>query len=80
MKPLCYAVAFDVGQELVKVQLSQFYGIEINGFAVSVSRTALWIAKNQMLEETKDIVFDIEDYIKRKGKVKLNRNTVITRL
>ena len=32
------------------------------------------------LEETKDIVFDIEDYIKRKGKVKLNRNTVITRL
>lgn len=80
MKPLCYAVAFDVGQELVKVQLSQFYGIEINDFAVSVSRTALWIAKNQMLEETKDVVFDIEDYIKRKGKVKLNRNTVITRL
>lgn len=25
-------------------------------------------------------VFDIEDYIKRKGKVKFNRNTVITRL
>lgn len=24
--------------------------------------------------------FDIEDYIKRKGKVKMNRNTVITRL
>ena len=25
-------------------------------------------------------IFDIEDYIKKKGKVKLNRNTLITRL
>lgn len=38
--------------------------------------------KNYKLLEDSDKknVFDIEDYIKRKGKVKLNRNTVITRL
>jgi len=38
--------------------------------------------KNYKLLEDfdKKNVFDIEDYIKRKGKVKLNRNTVITRL
>ena len=38
--------------------------------------------KNYKLLEDfdKKNVFDIEDYIKRKGKVKLNRNTVISRL
>ncbi len=40
----------------VQVSLSQFYGIEINDFAVSVARTALWIAEHQMLRETSTIV------------------------
>lgn len=40
----------------IKVSISQFYGIEINDFAVSVSRTALWIAESQMMKETEDIV------------------------
>ncbi len=35
----------------------------------------------KLLEDyDKKNLFDIEDYIKRKGKVNLNRNTVITRL
>jgi len=38
------------------VSISQFYGIEINDFAVSVARTALWIAESQMMKETEDIV------------------------
>ena len=37
----------------VKVSIQQFYGIEINDFAVSVAKTALWIAEAQMLSETK---------------------------
>ena len=61
------SVAFDVGQELVKVQLSQFYGIEINDFAVSVAKTALWIAESQMLEETKDIVYANIDFLPLKS-------------
>lgn len=40
----------------IKVNIGQFYGIEINDFAVSVAKTALWIAESQMLHETEDIV------------------------
>ena len=40
----------------VKVSISQFFGIEINDFAVSVAQTALWIAESQMLKETEDII------------------------
>lgn len=40
----------------VKVNISQFKGIEINGFAVAVAKTALWIAHIQMLKETSDII------------------------
>lgn len=40
----------------IKVKIDQFYGIEINDFAVSVARTALWIAEAQTLKETEHIV------------------------
>ena len=40
----------------IKVSISQFHGIEINDFAVTVARTALWIAESQMMRETEDIV------------------------
>ena len=40
----------------VMVSITQFYGIEINDFAVSVAKTALWIAESQMLEETEKIL------------------------
>ena len=45
----------------IKVNIHQFYGIEINDFAVSVATTALWIAEQQMLQETLRIAsFDIK--------------------
>ncbi len=45
----------------IKVSIYQFYGIEINDFACSVSQAALWIAETQMLKETDAIVgFDLE--------------------
>ena len=40
----------------VKVDITQFYGIEINDFAVNVAKSALWIAESQMLKETETIV------------------------
>ena len=40
----------------VKVSLSQFAGIEINGFAVAVAKTALWIGQSQMLADTSAII------------------------
>ena len=38
--------------EFIKVKINQFYGIEINDFAVTVAKTALWIAESQMMRET----------------------------
>lgn len=40
----------------IKIHISQFYGIEINDFAVTVAKTALWIAESQMMKETEDIL------------------------
>ena len=41
---------------MAKVSINQFYGIEINDFAVSVAKTALWIADHQMFRETQTIL------------------------
>lgn len=40
----------------IQVSIRQFYGIEINDFAVAVAKTALWIAESQMLQATEDII------------------------
>lgn len=40
----------------IQVSISNFYGIEINDFAVSVAKTALWIAEAQMLDETNNLL------------------------
>lgn len=42
--------------DTIKVSIQQFYGIEINDFAVKVAKTALWIAEAQMWTETKTII------------------------
>jgi len=47
----------------VKVSIEQFYGIEINDFAVTVAKTALWIAESQMLKETEDIILQQLDFL-----------------
>ena len=43
-------------EDTIKVSIQQFYGIEINDFAVKVAKTALWIAEAQMWTETKKII------------------------
>ena len=45
-----------LGRDLIKVSIYQFYGIEINDFAVAVATTALWISEAQMLRETESII------------------------
>ncbi len=42
--------------DTIKVSIQQFYGIEVNDFAVKVAKTALWIAEAQMWTETKKII------------------------
>ena len=47
----------------IKVKITQFYGIEINDFAVSVAKTAIWIAEAQMFQETEGIVHREMDFL-----------------
>ena len=47
----------------IKVGIEQFYGIEINDFAVTVAKTALWIAESQMMKETEDMIHMSLDFL-----------------
>ena len=51
----------------IKVSIQQFYGIEINDFAVTVATTALWISEAQMLAETEKIVHQDIDFLPLKS-------------
>lgn len=51
----------------IKVSIGQFYGIEINDFAVTVAKTALWIAESQMMKETTDIIHHEIDFLPLKS-------------
>jgi len=62
----------------IKVNISQFYGIEINDFAVTVARTALWIAENQMMKETEDIVHMSLDFLPLKTNANIVERNALT--
>ena len=54
-------------EDVIKVSIGQFYGIEINDFAVTVAKTALWIAESQMMKETEDIVHQNLEFLPLKS-------------
>ena len=51
----------------INVSIGQFYGIEINDFAVTVAKTALWIAESQMMKETEEIIHQHLDFLPLKS-------------
>lgn len=55
----------------VKVNIHQFYGIEINDFACVVAKTAMWIAELQMMQETQSIVEMNLDFLPLKSYVNI---------
>lgn len=57
---------FDTG-DVIRVSIGQFYGIEINDFAVTVAKTALWIAESQMMHETEEIISKNLDFLPLKS-------------
>ena len=59
--------ALDFFDDRVFVNIHQFYGIEINDFAATVAKTALWIAESQMLNETSKILARDLDYLPLKS-------------
>ena len=64
------ALGFE-GANPIKVSIGQFYGIEINDFAATVAKTALWIAESQMMKATEDIVHMQLDFLPLKGYVNI---------
>jgi len=61
----------------IKVSISQFYGIEINDFAVSVAKTALWIAESQMMIKTQDIVQKQLDFLPLKSNANIHEGNAL---
>ena len=59
-------IVLDIGNP-IQVSIGQFYGIEINDFAVTVAKTALWIAESQMMKETEDVVHMPLDFLPLKS-------------
>lgn len=70
----------------IEVNINQFYWIEINDFAVSVAKTALWIAESQMMNETEEILWESLDFLPLKtnaniiewNALQLERNNIIS--
>lgn len=70
----------DVGQaqDWIKVSIQQFYGIEINDFAVSVAKTALWIAEDQMMKETQSLFYGADwDFLPLKTYTKIHEDNAL---
>ena len=64
--------------DIIKVSIQQFYGIEINDFAVTVAKTALWIAESQMLDETKNIIYGLDgDFLPLKTYVNITEGNAL---
>lgn len=54
---------YTASESPIQVSIGQFYGIEINDFAVTVAKTALWIAESQMMKETEKILLVPLDFL-----------------
>ena len=63
---------------IIKVSISQFYGIEINDFAVTVAKTALWIAESQMMKETEIIAHINLDFLPLKSYANIVEGNALT--
>lgn len=56
-------IAFDQDSYFIKVSIGQLYGFEKDDFAVTVAKTALWIAESQMAKETEKILWADIDFL-----------------
>ena len=61
----------------IKVSIGQFFGIEINDFAVAVAQTALWIAELQMIQETQEIIHRDLDFLPLKSYANIHEGNAL---
>ena len=79
IKELFSSRNLDLFDNPIKVNINQFYGIEINDFAVTVATTALWISEAQMLNETERIISQDIDFLPLKSYANIHEgNSLIT--
>ncbi len=64
--------------DYIRVSIAQFHGIEINDFAVTVAKTALWIAESQMLKETERLVRTDLDFLPLKTNANIIEGNALT--
>ena len=69
-------IMLDIGNP-IQVSIGQFYGIEINDFAVTVAKTALWIAESQMMKETEDVVHMTLDFLPLKSYANITEDNAL---
>ena len=69
-------IAMDIGNP-IRVSISQFYGIEINDFAVTVAKTALWIAESQMMKETESVIHMDLDFLPLKTSANITEGNAL---
>lgn len=62
----------------IKVSIHQFYGIEINDFAVTVATTALWISEAQMMAETEKIIQHDIDFLPLKSYANIKEGNALS--
>ena len=70
-------IVFGAAINPIKVGIEQFYGIEINDFAVTVGKTALWIAESQMMKETEDIISMSLDFLPLKTNANIHEGNAL---
>lgn len=70
-------LGFEGEHNPIKVSIGQFFGIEINDFAVTVAKTALWIAESQMMKKTEDIVHMDLDFLPLKTYANIVENNAL---
>lgn len=62
----------------IKVSIGQFYGIEVNDFAVTVAKTALWIAESQMMQKTEELLSMHIDFLPLKTNAFVHEGNALT--
>lgn len=78
IKELYSSRNLDLFDNPIKVSINQFYGIEINDFAVTVATTALWISEAQMLTETERIISQDIDFLPLKSYANIHEGNSLT--
>ena len=67
----------DAANNPILVSICQFFGIEINDFAVTVARTKLWIAESQMMKETETVIHVMRDYLPLKTNANITEGSAL---